>query len=85
MHNGVFNSLEEVIDFYDAGGGRGRGLALNNQTLPEDPLKLTDAEKSDLLAFIRSLNEEIPLQNPPASLPLSSVRDLNKRKTGGEY
>lgn len=85
MHNGVFNSLEEVIDFYDAGGGKGKGLPIKNQTLPEDRLNLTAVEKADLMAFIASLNEEIPLQSPPASLPLSTVRELNKRKSGGEY
>ncbi|MDE0033191.1 MAG: c-type cytochrome [Deltaproteobacteria bacterium] len=53
MHNGVFRSLEEVVDFYDAGGG-------------DDPLKapqlkplgLTPEEKADLLAFLEALSGE---------------------------
>jgi cytochrome c peroxidase len=85
MHNGVFRTLEEVIDFYDAGGGAGKGLAVNNQTLSSDPLKLTKKEKSDLIAFIKSLDEEIPVQKPPARLPVSKNKEINNRTVGGEY
>lgn len=58
MHNGVFESLEEVIDFYDLGGGAGYGFDLENQTLPGDELKLSKQEKLDLVAFLKSLSEE---------------------------
>lgn len=56
MHNGVFRSLEEVIDFYDKGGGAGLGIKIGNQTLDAEPLKLTKKEKAGLVAFIQSLN-----------------------------
>lgn len=56
MHNGVFNTLEEVIDFYDKGGGAGSGINVPNQTLATDRLHLTIVEKKELLAFIQSLN-----------------------------
>ena len=56
MHNGVYNTLEEVIDFYDKGGGAGLGLNVSNQTLPFDKLSLTTQEKTDLIAFIKSLD-----------------------------
>lgn len=85
MHNGVFGSLEEVIDFYDAGGGAGKGLSIPNQTLSSDSLKLTDLEKKQLVTFIQSLTEDIPLQEPPTKLPLSKMKELNNRKIGGEY
>ena len=85
MHNGVFKTLKEVIDFYDVGGGQGKKLVVDNQTLPGDSLKLTTAEKTDLLAFIHSLNEEIIFEPPPQSLPVSSDKTLNTRKVGGEY
>ena len=85
MHNGVFHSLEEVIDFYDAGGGAGKGLRVSNQTLSADSLRLTKREKNDIIAFIHSLNEVIPFDNPPAWLPVSKNKELNNRKTGGEY
>ncbi len=85
MHNGVFKTLEEVIDFYDVGGGLGKKLVLDNQTLSRDSLKLTAAEKKELLAFIYSLNEDIIFEDPPVSLPRSSDSMLNLRKVGGQY
>ncbi len=85
MHNGVFKTLDEVIDFYDVGGGQGKKLVVDNQTLPGDSLKLSTLEKKELLAFIYSLNEDIIFEEPPASLPLSSDKGLNSRKVGGEY
>jgi cytochrome c peroxidase len=57
MHNGVFRTLDEVVDFYDAGGGAGRGLRVPNQTLPADSLHLTRREKRDLVAFMRALTD----------------------------
>lgn len=85
MHNGIFHTLEEVIDFYDAGGGAGKGLKINNQTLARDSLKLSATEKKQLLEFIRSLNEDIQFEAAPASLPVSKDKNLNNRKPGGEY
>jgi cytochrome c peroxidase len=58
MHNGVFKTLEEVIDFYNDGGGNGLGFNLPNQTLPEDKLNLTDLEKKQLIAFVRTLTDK---------------------------
>jgi cytochrome c peroxidase len=85
MHNGVFKTLRQVIDFYDAGGGVGLGLAVENQTLSSDSLKLTDSEKEDLIRFIQSLNEKIPFEEQPEKLPLSKNKILNSRKVGGLY
>lgn len=85
MHNGVFRTMRQVIDFYDAGGGAGKGLAVNNQTLSSDSLHLTPAEKDNIILFLRSLNENISFEGPPAKLPLSKIKNLNERKIGGEY
>ena len=41
MHNGVFSTLEQVIDFYNKGGGAGLGINIENQTLPFDSLSLS--------------------------------------------
>lgn len=57
MHNGAYATLDQVVDFYDRGGGAGIGAALRNQTLPTDPLRLTKAEKRALLAFMRALTD----------------------------
>jgi cytochrome c peroxidase len=85
MHNGIFSSLSEVIDFYNNGGGAGRKLAVENQTLPADPLQLTDEEKHNLLQFIQSLNEDVVIEAAPQQLPVSKIKALNSRKPGGKY
>ena len=63
MHNGVYKTLEEVIDFYDQGGGLGLGFDVPNQTLPEDKLNLSDKEKKQLIAFMRTLTDSKYLEN----------------------
>lgn len=57
MHNGVYKTLEEVIDFYEEGGGAGLGFNLENQTLPTDKLNLSDSEKKQLIAFMKTLTD----------------------------
>ncbi|HET6226271.1 MAG TPA: cytochrome c peroxidase, partial [Bacteroidia bacterium] len=85
MHNGVFNTLDQVIDFYNTGGGSGKGLLVENQTLSADSLHLTNDEKKQLIAFIKSLSERIHFELAPEQLPASSIAILNKRKVGGSY
>lgn len=58
MHNGVYKTLEEVIDFYNEGGGLGKGFEVPNQTLPEDKLNLSDLEKKQLIAFMKTLTDK---------------------------
>jgi cytochrome c peroxidase len=67
MHNGVFRTLEEVVEFYDRGGGNGLGMKLPNQTLSADPLDLTDEEKSDLVDFMRALTDSSALPHERAA------------------
>jgi cytochrome c peroxidase len=57
MHNGVYRTLEEVLDFYDVGGGHGIGAALAHQTLPTDSLHLTPSEKRAIIAFLGALTD----------------------------
>jgi cytochrome c peroxidase len=85
MHNAVFNSIDDVIDFYDAGGGVGKGLVVDNQTLSTDSLRLTSIEKNALKAFIKTLDEDIILPKRPIELPATSLSAYKNRKVGGEY
>ncbi len=57
FHNGAYETLEEVIDFYNEGGGAGIGLNVINQTLSADKLDLTEIEKKELIAFIKTLSD----------------------------
>lgn len=63
MHNGIFKSLSEVIDFYDLGGGKHP-----NKSSLLKPLGLTKAEKANLRAFLESLSGD-PLTDKPPPLP----------------
>ncbi len=59
MHNGSLKTLRELIDFYNRGGGQGLGFELEHQTLPGDPLQLTEQEKKNLEAFIGALTDTV--------------------------
>jgi hypothetical protein len=58
MHNGVFKTLEEVVSFYNKGGGKGLGYEVENQTLPFDKLNLTVREEQALVAFMKTLTDK---------------------------
>jgi cytochrome c peroxidase len=57
FHNGTFGTLEEVLEFYNEGGGEGLGLKINNQTLAADKLNLTPKEIKQIIAFLNSLTD----------------------------
>jgi cytochrome c peroxidase len=69
MHNGVFATLDEVIEFYDRGGGAGLDLEVPNQTLPDSPLELTAPEKADLVAFMHALIDTAFATSAPRRRP----------------
>ena len=84
MHNGAYKTLEDVIDFYNRGGGSGVGLALENQTLSSDSLGLSSKEKLQLITFINSLTDTTGITTQPRILPrLEGER--SPRKIGGVY
>lgn len=85
MHNGVFKTMDEVLDFYNNGGGVGHGLEVANQTLPTDSLSLTSEELGALKSFMHTLTEAVEVIEAPDFLPTSSIKSLNERKVGGEY
>lgn len=71
MHNGLFATLEEVIEFYDRGGDIKENLASEMK-----PLKLTAQEKKDLKTFLLALSgPEVPIELP--KLPPSDAREDN--------
>jgi cytochrome c peroxidase len=68
MHNGMFKTLAEVIEFYDRGGGPGSELK---------PLGLSAAEKKALLAFLDTLNGDPVIVEAP-KLPDYKPRAFGK-------
>ncbi|MCC5645084.1 cytochrome C peroxidase [Nostoc sp. CHAB 5824] len=69
MHNGGMATLEQVVDFYNRGGGDDGGFGA-------PPLNLTNAKKADLVAFLRNgltdqrvLLEKAPFDHPQLFIP----------------
>jgi cytochrome c peroxidase len=78
MHDGSIATLEEVIEHYRVGGriiesGKYQGIGKNNPHKSSfiQGFDLTLAEKSDLLAFLRSLTDEEFITNSAFSDPNS--------------
>jgi cytochrome c peroxidase len=69
MHNGKFQTLDEVLDFYAKGGGRGAGLALTNQDDKVREFPLTASEKADIIAFLGALTDESRRPEFPDRVP----------------
>ena len=62
MHNGTMASLEDVVEFYNAGGGNKA-----NKDKRLHPLNLTGEEKANLVEFLKSLSGnsfDVPSYNP---------------------
>jgi len=65
MHDGSLKTLDEVVDFYDKGGKPNKNLDEKVKKL-----NLTDADKKDLVAFLKALSGEGWQQiKPPQSFP----------------
>ncbi len=64
MHDGSVRTLAEVIDLYDRGG-----IARPSRADPIQPLHLTETEKSDLLAFLRTLSGQTSWSDDPPVPP----------------
>jgi cytochrome c peroxidase len=62
MHDGSLASLRDVIDLYDRGG-----IARPSRSPAIKPLGLTEAEKRDLIAFLKTLSADgtASLKGPP--------------------
>jgi cytochrome c peroxidase len=76
MHNGVFKTLEEVLEFYADGGGLGHGYHPGNIDDKIRKFDLAPSEKADLVAFLNALTDEsrapaLPTQ-VPSGLPVPS-------------
>ena len=69
MHNGRFKSLEEVLDFYAAGGGPGAGFKEAKVDDKIHTYSITPEEKQDIIAFLYSLTDESNLPEIPDKVP----------------
>lgn len=60
MHSGVINTLADVVDFYDQGGG-----AAPNKSPALKPLGLSADEKAALVAFLGAMTGDKPAVTKP--------------------
>lgn len=89
MHNGSFVTLEEVVDFYAAGGGRAHGIEAETLDPFVAGFELTSQERSDLVAYLFALTDESQMPTIPAEAPsgLATVSRLEhpSRKVVKQY
>ena len=64
MHDGRFQTLEEVIDFYSEGLKFSRTVDPLMKNVEQGGIQLTAEEKQDLLAFLKTLSDEEFINNP---------------------
>lgn len=80
MHDGRFNTLEDVLEHYDQHVQKSRTLdpliqeASNEPIFPDDPIKLhlTQTEKEAIIAFLHLLTDEEFINNPSFSDPFET-------------
>ena len=58
MHNGTFQTLEEVIDFYADGGGAAHGFKPATLDDKIRKFELSTDERQDIVAFLHALTDE---------------------------
>lgn len=66
MHNGAFATLDDVLWFYEKGGGSQYGLEVDRHILP---IELSAQEHEDLVAFLYALTDESAMPEVPTSVP----------------
>ena len=67
MHNGALATLEEVLDFYAAGGGRAHGR--QDVDVFVQGFAMNEQERADLVAFLMALTDESGLPEPVTAVP----------------
>jgi len=69
MHDGSLATLEDVVEFYRRGGGRAFGAAIDRVDTQIRAIDMSDAEAADLVAFLRSLDDESQRPATPDAVP----------------
>ena len=82
MHNGAFNSLDDVLDFYDdisRGNGNSQNNNVNDNQIANDArnLNLNGNQIDDIVAFLNTLTDD----SFDKTIPMSVPSNLN---VGGE-
>lgn len=76
MHNGAFWDLEEVVQFYNAGGGENDftdGTMASTKTSKLKPLGLNDEEVAQLVSFLEAFSGDELRVEPPVLPPYEAL------------
>jgi cytochrome c peroxidase len=99
FHNGGYDTLESVVDFYNRGGNRrltfagdntGRAGVGSNLDADIQPLGLTAVERQALVAFMKALTDErvrwemAPFDHPAIKIPNGHKGDEYLTQTAGD-
>ena len=69
MHDGRFQTIEEVVDFYSEGLKDSPWADKLMKNVDQGGVRLTDQEKAALIAFLEMFNDEKFITNPEYSDP----------------
>ena len=58
MHNGQFDTLDDIIGFYRVVSTQARAATLRNGAVQLQGIALTAGDVTSLVAFLKSLNED---------------------------
>ncbi len=81
MHNGLFQTLRQVIDYYND-PDQVVPHARNRDPFLAQPLGLTEREKTDLESFLRALTDKRFLPGKPATSTSSNTRSRRQAANG---
>jgi cytochrome c peroxidase len=79
MHDGSIKTLKDVVDYYIGGGNSNPRLDKNIHVLDF----LSGQERADLLAFLKSLNGEMPPDAGPPGRPRKASRPVARTASPG--
>jgi cytochrome c peroxidase len=70
MHDGRFNTLEEVVEFYNSGVKKSPTVdPIMTKPGKEFGLQLSEQDKADLVAFLKTLTDSLFITNPDFAAP----------------
>ena len=73
MHDGRFQTLEEVVEHYCTGTKRSAALDPNLAKHPDGGVPLSDDDKKALVAFLKTLTDSAYVPNAPTAAPTTIV------------
>lgn len=69
MHDGSFETLREVVEFYAEGGGRAHGMNPRHIAPEVKPFPASDSDIRDLVAFMHALTDTSARAEKPHTVP----------------